>query len=196
MPKNESPPDDAAVLAETRAWVDRAVIGLNLCPFARAVQVKNRVRYVVSHATVAQGLLLDLCDELQRLAAADAELVDTTVLVHPQVLADFDDYNDFLGVAEAAVTELGLDGELQIASFHPDYRFEGTDVDDIGNATNRSPWPTLQLLREDSIDKAVAAFPDPEAIYENNIRTLESLGSERWAELMAACRRDAGRQET
>lgn len=194
MPKKAPPPpDDATVIAETRAWVDRVVIGLNLCPFARAVQVKNRVRYAVSHASVAQGLLMDLCDELQLLAAADPELTDTTVLVHPRVLADFDDYNDFLGIAEAAVAELGLEGELQIASFHPDYRFDGTDADDIGNATNRSPWPTLQLLREASLDKAVAAFPDPEAIYENNIRTLESLGNERWAELMAACRHDAGR---
>lgn len=187
------PPDDATVIAETRAWVDRVVIGLNLCPFARAVQVKNRVRYAVSHATVAQGLLMDLCDELQLLAAADPEITDTTVLVHPGVLADFEDYNDFLGIAEAAVVELGLEGELQIASFHPDYRFDGTEPEDIGNATNRSPWPTLQLLREASLDKAVAAFPDPEAIYENNIRTLESLGAERWTELMAACRRDAGR---
>lgn len=194
MPKKASPtPDDDTVIAETRAWVDRVVIGLNLCPFARAVQVKNRVRYVVSQASVAQGLLMDLCDELQRLAATDPDVVDTTVLVHPRVLADFEDYNDFLGVAEAAVVELGLEGELQVASFHPDFRFDGTDVDDIGNATNRSPWPMLHLLREASIDKAVAAFPDPQAIYENNIRTLESLGPARWAELMAACRRDAGR---
>jgi uncharacterized protein len=194
MPKKAPPPpDDDVVIAETRAWVDRVVIGLNLCPFARAVQAKDRVRYTVSHATVAQGLLMDLCDELQHLAAADPAAIDTTVLVHPQVLGDFDDYNDFLGIAEAAVVELGLEGELQIASFHPDYRFDGTEPDDISNATNRSPWPTLQLLREASLDKAVAAFPDPEAIYENNIRTLESLGTERWAELMAACRRDAGR---
>jgi hypothetical protein len=193
MPKNVPLPDNAAVIAETRAWVDRVVIGLNLCPFARAVQAKDRVRYVVSAATVPQGLLMDLCDELQRLAAVDPEVIDTTVLVHPQVLGDFDDYNDFLGVAEAAVTELGLDGELQIASFHPDYRFGGTEAHDVGNATNRSPWPTLQLLRETSIDRAVAAFPDPETIYENNIRTLEDMGTARWLELMAACRRDAGR---
>jgi uncharacterized protein len=184
-----------AVIRETRAWVERAVIGLNLCPFAKAAQVKGTVRYVVSDTRVPGALLAALCDELALLAAADPATLETTLLIHPQVLTDFTDFNDFLGVAEAAVEQMGLEGVLQLASFHPQFQFAGSAPDDLGNATNRSPWPCLHLLREDSISRAVEAFPEPEAIYEANIRTLEALGPVGWANLQAACRRDAARAD-
>ncbi len=180
-------------IAETRAWVDRAVIGLNLCPFARAVQVRNRIRYVVTGATGTDALLEALREELRLLADADAAQVETTLLIHPRVLTGFLDFNDFLGVADAALEELGYAGVLQVASFHPQYRFAGTAADDVTNATNRSPYPTLHLLREESITRAVAAFPEAESIYERNIVALQALGPAGWAALRAQCRKDAVR---
>jgi len=185
-------PTSEQAIAQTRAWVDRAVIGLNLCPFAKAVQVKGQVRYVVCEASDAKTLLALLQDEMRLLADTPASEVDTTLVIHPFVLEDFLDYNDFLDVADAALDELGLDGVLQVASFHPRYQFDGTDVDDVTNATNQSPYPTLHLLREDSVDRAVAAFEEPESIFEANMRTLEDLGADGWAALMARCRKDAG----
>ena len=183
----ERPPlvDQAAadVIAATRLWIERAVIGLNLCPFAKAVEVKNQIRFVVSMARTRDDLLVELADELRLLADADPEVCDTTLLIHPQVLNDFLDYNDFLDIADAAVDTLGLDGVVQVASFHPDYQFSGTQPDDIDNFTNRAPYPTLHLLREDSVERAVAAFPDTEKIYENNIRTLRRLGLDGWRSL-------------
>lgn len=177
--------DADAVIAATRAWLEKAVIGLNLCPFAKAVHIRNQVRYVVSHATSEEDLLRELCDELKFLAEVPADQVDTTLLIHPNVLNNFLDYNDFQDVAEAAVQELGLEGTLQVASFHPEYQFGGTTPDDITNCTNRSPYPILHLLREDSIDRAVAAIPDAEEIYERNMETMEKLGPEGWAKLQA-----------
>jgi hypothetical protein len=177
--------DAGQALAQTRAWVDQAVIGLNLCPFAKAVQTKSLVRYVCSDARDTAALRAQLREELLRLAAAPIIEVETTLLVHPWVLGDFLAYNDFLDEADRLLRELKLVGEVQIASFHPDYRFAGTEADDIGNATNRSPHPTLHLLREASIDRAVAAFPDAEAIVEANQRTLRALGPEGWARLRA-----------
>jgi hypothetical protein len=174
---------DSPALTQTRSWVEHAVIGLNLCPFAKAPQVKGLVRYVQSEATDPAALLSDLINELQRLAKAPPERLETTLLVHPQVFSDFADFNDFLGVAEDTVADLGLEGVIQVASFHPDYRFEGTAPDDITNATNRSPYPTLHLIREDSIDRAVAAFPEAETIYEANMATMERLGHDGWATL-------------
>lgn len=188
-----SPDEQARVILETRAWVDRAVIGLNLCPFAKAPQVKGQVRYVVSLAADPAALLADLITELERLAESKAEHIETTLLIHPRVLGDFADYNDFIEVAEDTVAELDLEGVLQVASFHPQYQFEGTEPDDVTNATNRSPWPTLHLIREDSIDKAVAAFPEAEMIYEVNMVTMERLGPQGWAALQQQCREDAGR---
>ncbi|GAB3341075.1 DUF1415 domain-containing protein [Marilutibacter aestuarii] len=176
-------PDDP--IAATRHWLEKAVIGLNLCPFAKAVHAKRQVRYVLSDATTPAALLEQLDEELRLLQASDPAQVDTTLLVHPHVLGDFYDFNDFLGLAEARVAELGLEGELQVASFHPDYRFAGTAEDEMGNYTNRSPCPTLHLLREASIDRAVAAYPDPDVIVERNIATLEALGLEGWRSLMA-----------
>lgn len=170
-------------LDATRQWLERAVIGLNLCPFAKGVHLKQQIRWVESAATDADALLDELVHELRLLADADPEAIETTLLVHPRVLTDFGDYNDFLDITDAALEALGLDGTLQVASFHPDYRFEGSAADDIDNATNRSPHPTLHLLREASIDRAVESFPDAAGIYERNIETLRRLGPEGWRRL-------------
>ena len=171
-------------IEETQVWLERAVIGLNLCPFAKAVHGKGQIRWVHSDATEPVALLKQLVQELHFLAQADADAVDTTLIVHPQVLHDFFDFNDFLGVAEDTLAELGLEGVLQIASFHPDFQFADADPDDIGNCTNRSPYPTLHLLREHSIDRAVQAFPEAETIYERNIASLKNLGWEGWQQLL------------
>jgi hypothetical protein len=178
-------------IAETRAWVRRAVIGLNLCPFARAVDANDQIRYVFSDATDAETLLATLVVELQRLADTDPEVVDTTMLIHPRVFGDFEDFNDFLELADAAVEDLDLDGVLQVASFHPRFQFADTGPDDITNATNRSPYPTLHLLREESVDRAVAAFPEAEAIFERNMATLEKLGPQGWAAVKKSWEDDA-----
>ena len=180
------------VIVATRTWIERAVIGLNLCPFAKAVHVKNQIRYVVSQAVTEEELLVDLGRELRFLADADPEVCDTTLLIHPGVLGDFPDYNDFLDVADAAIDELGLGGVLQVASFHPHYQFANTDVDDVTNCTNRSPYPTLHLLREDSVDRAVDAFPEADRIYEANMETLERLGQDGWMALWRDPSADAG----
>ena len=193
-PSGDASPDGvpaALAIAETRAWVRRAVIGLNLCPFARAVDVKEQIRYVFSDATDPEALLATLIVELQRLADTDPAVVDTTMLIHPRVLTDFEDFNDFLELADAAVEDLDLDGVLQVASFHPRFQFADTEPDDITNATNRSPYPTLHLLREDSVDRAVAAFPEAEAIFERNMETLEKLGAKGWAEVRKRWEDDA-----
>lgn len=168
--------DDEDPIAATRRWLQRAVIGLNLCPFAKAVHVKDQIRYVLSEAATPEQLLEELAAELAWLAETDPAVVDTTLLIHPRVLGDFDDYNDFLDQADAAVDALGLEGEIQVASFHPAYRFAGTADDDPGNCTNRSPYPMLHLLREASVERAVAAFPDPDAIVDRNIEAMERLG--------------------
>jgi len=175
--------DDEAIVAATRRWVERAVIGLNLCPFAKAVYVKEQVRFVVSSARTPEALLEELMNELQDLADTDPEKVDTTLLIHPFVLNDFLDFNEFLDVADAAIEDMKLDGEIQVANFHPDYQFADTDANDIGNYTNRAPYPILQLLREESIERAVEAIPDAAEIFEKNIDTLEKLGHEGWDKL-------------
>ena len=174
---------DEEVVAATRAWLERAVIGLNLCPFAKAVHVRNQIRYAVSAAQTPEDLLADLVGELRTLQAADPSEIDTTLLVHPRVLGDFLDYNDFLELADAAVAGEGLEREIQIASFHPHYQFAGTRPDDIENCSNRSPYPTLHLLREASIGRAVAVFPDASLIFERNIETLRRLGADGWRRL-------------
>lgn len=183
-----TPLDSAAVIAATRDWVDKAVIGLNLCPFAKAVQVKGQVRYAVSGAADDDALLRDLTAELESLRDADPSEIDTTLLIHPHVLGDFLDYNTFLDVADAAVEALGLEGILQVASFHPHYQFAGTAPDDIENFTNRSPYPTLHLLREASVGRAVAAFPEAADIFETNMQTLDKLGIAGWRALGLALR--------
>lgn len=181
MPRNMSTtPSDNEIIAATVNWLERAVIGLNLCPFAKAVHVKQQIRYVVSTATTIDVLAEELLRELEWLAEADPKKIDTTLLIHPHVLTDFLDFNDFLDVADDIIEELELDGILQVASFHPQYQFAGTEPDDITNYSNRSPYPTLHLLREDSIARAVEAFPDEHHIADNNMRTLEELGHSGW----------------
>lgn len=176
----DTPIDDAAIVAATQRWVERAVIGLNLCPFARVPFVQQRVRFQVSHARSEDALLADLYEELKTLHAADPQLCETTLLIHPGVLTDFLDYNDFLDAADAVVLALGLEGELQVASFHPDYRFADSAQDAIENCTNRSPYPTLHLLREASIERAVDAIADSDDIYRRNIETMRRLGIDGW----------------
>ena len=183
------PFDDATtpsiVIASTQRWLERAVIGLNLCPFAKAVHVKRQIRFAVTAAATPEELLVELRHEIELLDRANPEQVDTTLLIHPQAMTDFIEFNVFLKEADAAIRSLGQEGALQIASFHPAYEFAGSAPDDIANCTNRSPYPTLHLLRETSIDRAVAAFPDAAAIYERNIETLRRLGHEGWQRLCA-----------
>ena len=176
--------DAAQVEADVRRWLERAVIGLNLCPFAKAVYVKNQVRIVVSDASTERALLEELGEEMALLRDTPAEQIDTTLLVHPQVLQDFLDYNDFLDDADGLVEALELDGVLQVASFHPDYQFAGTEPDDAENLTNRAPYPILHLLREDSVDRAVAAYAEPDAIIERNVATMRELGAEGFRTLL------------
>jgi hypothetical protein len=176
-------PEDAPFIADTTRWVERAVIGLNLCPFARAPLVQGKLRMRVSHARDTDALLDDLCGELQSLNALTPDECETGLLIHPFVLNDFLDYNDFLDVADAALQTLGLEGIWQVASFHPDYQFADSGTDDITNFSNRSPWPTLHLLRETSVERAMASMSDTDAIYRNNMATLERLGHAGWQAL-------------
>ena len=185
------PPD--AVIADTVRWLERAVIGLNLCPFAKAVHTKGQIHYVVSEATDASDLLQELRHELQALAEISAEKRDTTLLIAPRCLQDFLDFNDFLGLAEDLVDTLDLDGVLQVASFHPQFQFADAAQDDITNATNRAPYPILHLLREDSIDRAVEAFPEAETIYERNMQVLQDLSADGWQALDVGPRCPVGR---
>jgi hypothetical protein len=171
------------IIAATRRWLERSVIGLNLCPFAESVYRANRVRFRVSEQRTAHALLDELRSELTDLQAEDPLRFETALLIHPWVLTDFVEYNDFLEVCEATIADLGLEGELQVASFHPQYRFEDTQSEDIENYTNRSPYPMLHILREASIDRAIAAMPDTDEIYRRNIRTLNELGHTGWERL-------------
>jgi uncharacterized protein len=171
-------------IADTQRWLERAVIGLNLCPFAKAVFVKGQIRWVESTARSPAQLLQELAHEMQHLAAASAEQTDTTLVIAPHTLADFDDFNQFLGVADDVLAELGHEGVLQLASFHPQYRFAGEPEGDMSHFTNRSPHPTLHLLREDSVSRAVAAVPDADTIVERNIATLRRLGLAGWQRLL------------
>lgn len=173
------------IIDETRAWVERAVIGLNLCPFAKAVQVKDQVRYVVSDATDDEGVLTDLETELLLLSETDPEQVDTTLLILPDALSDFYEFNDFEDYSDRLLKRMRLVGDLQVATFHPDFQFADTEPDDIENCTNRSPYPILHILREDSIDRAVEAFADAADIYEKNIATMQRLGWDGWRKLMS-----------
>ena len=174
----------ATAILDTQRWLERAVIGLNLCPFAKAVHVKGLIRYVVSEATTPAELLNDLKNELNSFANMVPDNVsiayDTTLLIAPYCLHDFLDFNDFLGKADKIIAKMKLEGIIQLANFHPQYQFAGTAPDDITNFTNRAPYPTLHLLRESSIDQAVEAFPEAEAIFEVNMETMERLGLKGW----------------
>ncbi len=186
-PMNESRdiPEDE-VLAHTRQWLEKAVIGLNLCPFAKAEHVHGRIHYRVSQARDGEQLLIELGEELQRLLDTPADQIETSLLIHPMVFQDFLDFNDFIGDVDDLIERLGLAGILQVASFHPRFQFADTAEDDIGNFTNRAPYPTLHLLREDSIDRAVQAFPEADEIFERNILTMKALGHRGWQTLFDA----------
>ncbi len=171
------------VIQDTQRWLERAVIGLNLCPFAKTVHIKGLIRYAVSEATTAAELLADLKKELNSLVAGEYIALDTTLLIAPECLYDFLDFNDLLGKADKLLIKMGLEGVIQLASFHPQYQFAGTEADDVTNFTNRAPYPTLHLLRESSIDQAVEAFPEAEAIFEVNMQTMERLGVQGWNDL-------------
>ena len=170
-------------IADTVRWLERAVIGLNLCPFAKGPHIKGQIHYAVSEAKGLEGLRDELIEELNALAALSAEERETTLLIVPHMLRNFLDFNDFLDEADGVLQELDMDGEFQVASFHPDFQFADTEPDDITNYTNRSPYPTLHLIREASIDRAVEAFPQAELIYEANMATMEKLGHEGWQTL-------------
>ncbi len=172
-----------AALAQTQAWLQRAVIGLNLCPFAKAVHAKDQIHWAVCEAADAPTLLGALEYELKSLVVLADTARATTLLIAPNAFPDFLDFNDFLAQADDLLDDLGLVGDIQLASFHPHYQFAGTEADDITNYTNRSPYPTLHLLRESTIDQAVQAFPDAAAIYETNMHTLTALGHAGWAAL-------------
>ena len=182
-PDHEFDPD--RIEADVRRWLERVVIGLNLCPFAKAVYARQQVRIVVSDAGTEGALLEQLGEEMALLRDTPAEDIDTTLLVHSRVLQDFLDYNDFLDTADALVEAMELDGVLQVASFHLHYQFAGTEPDDAENLTNRAPYPILHLLREDSVDRAVAAYPEPDAIIERNVATMRELGIEGFRKLLA-----------
>lgn len=180
--------DDAIVVEDTVRWLERAVIGLNLCPFAKGVHTKNQIHYAVSAATDGRDLLQDLQRELEALAEASPEKRDTTLLMVPRCMDDFLDFNDFLELADELLDVLDLGGILQIASFHPQFQFEGTEADDVTNATNRAPYATLHLIREESLDAAVEAFPEAEMIYERNMAVLRELGAAGWQALEVGAR--------
>ena len=175
--------DAARAVDDTRRWLERAVVGLNLCPFAKAVLVKQQVHFAASEAQDAAGVLEDFARELEALVASPAQERDTTLLVIPDGFEDFLTFHDLVQRAERLVRKRGFAGVVQVASFHPRFVFAGAEEDDITNYTNRAPWPTLHLLREESIDRAVAAFPDASSIYEANMAALRRLGPEGWRAL-------------
>ncbi|MBU9270152.1 DUF1415 domain-containing protein [Burkholderia gladioli] len=187
-------PSEAEILAATRHWLTRAVIGLNLCPFAKSVHVKGQVRYALSRASRFEDAFADLETELRALAEADPEAIDTTLVIFPFAFPEFADFSDAIHFADQLLQQLRLDGMLQIASFHPRYQFDGSEPEDIENYTNRAPYPILHLLREASIDRAVEAFPDAAEIYERNQATLRRLGHAGWREWMTEDGQD-GRPE-
>lgn len=168
-----------------RHWVETLVVDLNLCPFAKRELVRNRIRFAVTEADDEAALLGQLQQEL--LLLQDDTEVETTLLIHPLALQGFAAYNDFLNLAEALLSQLGLEGQFQIASFHPDYQFAGTGPQDVENYTNRTPYPLLHLIREDSLERAIANYPDPDNIPQRNIELMESMGEAKLKALLQAC---------
>jgi len=183
--KNQA--SNETIIARTRCWIERVVVELNVCPFARKPYEGGQVRYVVSAANQPEDLLAEVQRELELLRATDAGKIETTVLIHPAVLNDFLDYNDFLGVVDGLIEEAGYQGEFQVASLHPHYQFAGTEPDAAENYTNRSPYPILHLLREAELARAIAGYVRPDKIPERNIRTLEKLGAARMREILDEC---------
>lgn len=180
-------PNPETVIARTRCWIERAVIEFNLCPFARKPYEGEQVRYVVSEATDPEQLLADLQQELEHLRQTDPTVVETTVLIHPWVLQDFLDYNDFLDVVDALLEQGEYEEEFQIASLHPDYQFAGTSPDDAENYTNRSPYPVLHLLRIEGVARAISSYARPERIPERNIERMKNLGADHMQTILEEC---------
>lgn len=176
--------NDNEYIEATRLWVQRLVVDMNLCPFAKRELVKERVRFAITAATTEAQLLAALRAELERLQSDPS--VETTLLIHPQVLQDFRDYNQFLDAADGLLVDMQLDGIYQIASFHPHYQFAGTAADDAENYTNRTPYPLLHLLREDSLERAIASYPDVDGIPERNIALMQRLGHDALQQLLAS----------
>ena len=181
---------DLEIVEATRRWVEQVVVAFNFCPFAKRELVKDRVRFVVSKAKDEATLLDELAHELALLNVDEA--VETTLLIHPQVLQDFYHYNDFLEAADELLVDMNLEGVYQVASFHPDYQFGGTEPDDVENYTNRSPYPMLHLLREDSLSEAIDNYPEVDLIPERNIDCMNEQGLEKMQTLLNACLKGAG----
>ncbi len=173
------------IVRSVRHWLESLVVDLNLCPFAKHELVQNRIHFSVTGAVTEEQLLMDLQAEFGLLNSR--EEFETTLLIHPQVLQDFYDFNQFLNYADSLLAQLGLEGVYQIASFHPNYQFDGTKPDDVENYTNRSPYPILHLLREKSLDRAIANHPDSNRIPERNIELLKRLGRDKMQNLLKAC---------
>ena len=169
--------DHEKIIKAVRHWVETLVVGLNLCPFAKRELINNRVRFTVTDATTEQQLLETLQAELQLLNNDPS--VETTLLIHPNVLQDFYDYNEFLDYADGLLIQLELDSIYQIASFHPNYQFADTEPDDVDNYSNRSPYPLLHLIREQSLERAIANYPNSDQIPQRNVELLRSLGSKK-----------------
>lgn len=176
---------DEKIIQTARNWVETLVVGLNLCPFARRELINNRVRFVVTHARSEAALVDALDDELRRLQRDES--IETTLLIHPDMLKDFYDYNDFLAVADGLLIDMELDGVFQVASFHPHYQFADTQFDDVENYTNRSPFPMLHLLREDSLEKVIDSYPDIDTIPERNVALLREMGRDKIVALLEKC---------
>ena len=177
--------NDEEIIHAVRQWVETFVVGMNLCPFAKRELVKNRVRFVTTAATTAEQLLQVLQTELELLNADPS--VETTLLIHPAVLQDFYDFNDFLGFADSLLVDMELEGIYQVASFHPDYQFGGTRSGDAENYTNRAPYPVLHLLREESLERVIADYSDVDDIPERNIELMNSLGQDKLQALFRSC---------
>ena len=179
------------IIRAVKSWVETLVVGLNLCPFARRELSANRVRFSVTDSATEEQLLAELHVELELLNSDDS--IETTLLIHPDVLQDFYDYNQFLDYVDGLLQQMGLEGVYQVASFHPDYQFGGTEADDAENYTNRSPYPILQLIREASLAQAVANYADSDEIPERNIALANSLGRDKMQALLDACCHDSGK---
>lgn len=179
------PASDQPYIADTQAWLQSVVIGHNICPFAKREMERGSIAYCVSHETAIESCLLQLMDECAHLDGDTR--IETVLLIYPQAFAGFNDYLDFLYLAEALLQDQGYEGIYQLASFHPDYCFEGAAADDAANYTNRSPYPMLHLLRESSLEQAIAAYPDPENIPQRNIGLARKLGLAKMQAMLAAC---------
>ena len=184
--------EDDKIVASVRQWVESFIVGMNLCPFAKRELVKSRVRFAVTEAATDDQLMTALQAELELLDRDSS--VETTLLIHPKVLQDFDDYNQFLNFADRFLAQLRLGGVYQIASFHPDYQFGGTDLNDAENYTNRSPYPMLHLIREESLERVITDYPDVDQIPERNIELMNRLGQDKLQALMQACLDGSGQK--